>query len=69
MYDYSDAVARTGERDFYVARHEQGAGYMAFGHAKSTGRTGVFTVVPGPGVLTHRSHCAPPSVRPQRSCV
>ena len=51
MYDFTDAVARTDELDFYVARHEQGAGYMAFGYAKSTGRTGVFTVVPGPGVL------------------
>ncbi len=51
MYDFTDAVARTDELDFYVTRHEQGAGYMAFGYAKSTGRTGVFTVVPGPGVL------------------
>jgi acetolactate synthase-1/2/3 large subunit len=33
------------------ARHEQGAAYMAFGYAKSTGRPGVFSVVPGPGVL------------------
>ena len=33
------------------SRHEQGAAYMAFGYAKSTGRVGVYTVVPGPGVL------------------
>ena len=32
-------------------RHEQGAAYMAFGYAKSTGRPGVYTVVPGPGML------------------
>jgi len=32
-------------------RHEQGAGYMAFGYAQATGRTGVYAVVPGPGVL------------------
>ncbi len=32
-------------------RHEQGAAYMAYGYAKSTGRTGVYTVVPGPGLL------------------
>ena len=32
-------------------RHEQGSAYMAFGYAKSTGRTGVYSVVPGPGVL------------------
>ncbi len=36
---------------FIGSRHEQGAAYMAFGYAKSTGKTGVYTVVPGPGVL------------------
>lgn len=33
------------------SRHEQGAAYMAFGYARSTGKPGVYTVVPGPGVL------------------
>jgi acetolactate synthase-1/2/3 large subunit len=33
------------------SRHEQGAAYMAFGYAKSTGRPSVYTVVPGPGFL------------------
>lgn len=33
------------------ARHEQGCGYMAYGYARSSGRPGVFSVVPGPGVL------------------
>jgi acetolactate synthase I/II/III large subunit len=33
------------------ARHEQACGYMAYGYARSTGRAGVFSVVPGPGVL------------------
>src|SRR5438093_4733165 len=32
-------------------RHEQGAAYMAYGYAKSTGRVGAYAVVPGPGVL------------------
>ena len=32
-------------------RHEQGAAYMAYGYAKSTGRVGAFAVVPGPGML------------------
>ena len=32
-------------------RHEQGAAYMAYGYAKSTGRVGAYSVVPGPGVL------------------
>ena len=36
---------------FIVTRHEQGAAYMAYGYAKSTGGVGVYTCVPGPGVL------------------
>ena len=51
MYDFTDAIVREKGLDFVVTRHEQGAGYMAFGYAKSTGRTGVYTVVPGPGML------------------
>ena len=34
-----------------VTRHEQAAAYMAFGYAMSSGRTGVYSVVPGPGML------------------
>src|SRR5438046_10386109 len=33
------------------ARHGQACGYMAYGYARSTGQVGVFSVVPGPGVL------------------
>jgi len=33
------------------ARHEQACGYMALGYARSSGKPGVFSVVPGPGVL------------------
>jgi acetolactate synthase I/II/III large subunit len=33
------------------ARHEQACGYMAFGYARSTGKPGVFSVVPGPGLM------------------
>src|ERR1700744_593704 len=33
------------------ARHEQACGYMAYGYARASGRPGVFSVVPGPGVL------------------
>src|ERR1700685_1591485 len=52
MYDFNDALARRGDAiRFITTRHEQGAAYMAFGYAKSTGRVGVYTVVPGPGVL------------------
>ncbi len=52
MYDFNDALARRSDAlRFITTRHEQGAGYMAFGYAKSTGRVGTYTVVPGPGVL------------------
>lgn len=51
-YELSDALARrAGDIRFIHTRHEQGAGYMAYGYARASGRPGVFTVVPGPGVL------------------
>jgi acetolactate synthase-1/2/3 large subunit len=34
-----------------ISRHEQGAGYMALGYGQATGKPGVFSVVPGPGLL------------------
>lgn len=34
-----------------LARHEQGAGFMADGYARATGRAGVCYVITGPGVL------------------
>jgi len=51
-YAVFDALARNTDKiqGFYT-RHEQGAAYMAFGYARSTGRPGVYCVVPGPGVL------------------
>ena len=51
-YDLFDAlyVIRDKIRVILV-RHEQAAAYMAFGYARSTGKAGVFCVVPGPGVL------------------
>jgi acetolactate synthase-1/2/3 large subunit len=65
IYPLFDALYDSGV-DLIVPRHEQAAGYMAMGYAKSTGRTGVFTVVPGPGVLnagaalcTAMGTCAP----------
>ena len=52
MYEFNDALAReAGSIRFIHTRHEQGAGYMAYGYARSTGRPGVYTVVPGPGLL------------------
>ena len=52
LYPLFDALAQRGDQVRTVgARHEQACGYMAFGYARSTGRPGVFAVVPGPGVL------------------
>lgn len=52
LYPLFDALhRRAGTIRTYGARHEQTSGYMAFGYARSTGRPGVFAVVPGPGVL------------------
>src|SRR5262249_17060433 len=51
-YGLFAALHRGGDRLRVVCpRHEQAAGYMAFGYARSTGRVGVYTVVPGPGLL------------------
>jgi acetolactate synthase I/II/III large subunit len=51
-YDLYDAFSRVGERlNVIGARHEQTTAYMAYGYAKSTGKVGVYTVVPGPGLL------------------
>lgn len=47
-----DALYRNGDEiDLVHTRHEQGAAYMAFGYAMSTGKPGICTVVPGPGIL------------------
>ena len=65
IYPLFDGLYGSGV-ELIVPRHEQAAGYMAMGYAKSTGRTGVFAVVPGPGVLnagaalcTAMGNCAP----------
>ncbi len=47
-----DSVYRAGDQLKMIhSRHEQGAAYMAFGYAQSTDKPGVYTVVPGPGLL------------------
>ncbi|HJU31061.1 MAG TPA: thiamine pyrophosphate-dependent enzyme [Hyphomicrobiaceae bacterium] len=67
LYALFDALQQRS-RDIRTigARHEQACGYMAFGYARSTGRPGVFAVVPGPGILnaaaalcTAHGCCAP----------
>lgn len=52
MYPLFDALYKRKHSIRTVgSRHEQGCAYMAYGYAQSTGNPGVFTVVPGPGIL------------------
>ena len=52
VYGLFDAFARNANRLRLInARHEQTTAYMALGYACATGRPGVYSVVPGPGVL------------------
>ena len=44
-----DALYRLGGIKHILARHEQGAGHMAEGYAKATGKVGVVMVTSGPG--------------------
>ena len=55
-YHLFDALhERRAQIRFIGTRTEQGGAYMAYGYAKSTGRAGVYTCVPGPGVLNTTS--------------
>ena len=44
-----DALAKHGGIRHVLARHEQGAGFIAQGQARSTGKVGVFFATSGPG--------------------
>ena len=51
-YGLFDALKRADDRIRVISpRHEQTCAYMALGYAFSTGRPGVFSVVPGPGLM------------------
>lgn len=51
-YALFDALGeRSAEITLVGARHEQACAYQALGYAQSSGRVGVCTVVPGPGIL------------------
>ena len=51
-YHLFDAIYNEGDSIRTInSRHEQGVAYMAYGYARSTGKVGVYTVVPGPGIL------------------
>jgi acetolactate synthase-1/2/3 large subunit len=52
IYGLFDALHAESKRIRVIgARHEQGCAYMALGYARSTGRPGIYSVVPGPGML------------------
>lgn len=52
VYGLFDAFHRAQPKIKVIgARHEQACGYMAFGAARASGKSSVFAVVPGPGVL------------------
>ena len=44
-----DAIFESEQFRFILSRHEQGAGHMAEGYARATGRPGVVLVTSGPG--------------------
>lgn len=47
-----DAMYKEGDSIRLIhTRHEQGCAYMAYGYARSTGKVGTYSVVPGPGLL------------------
>ena len=50
LYGLFDAFQRDGMR-VITPRHEQTCAYMAFGYARASGNPGVYSVVPGPGIL------------------
>jgi acetolactate synthase I/II/III large subunit len=63
IFRYNEDCERTGERpiQLVVPATEQGAGFMAAGYARSTGKVGVFLVTSGPGATN--------SVTPIRDCM
>eukprot|EP01050_Picozoa_sp_SAG11_P005671 SAG11_NODE_408_length_9704_cov_6.496774_8_plen_203_part_00 len=44
-----DAIFECPDFDFILSRHEQGAGHMAQGYARVTGKPGIVLVTSGPG--------------------
>ncbi len=60
IFRYNDSHPREEEVRLIVPATEQGAGFMAAGYARSSGRVGVFLVTSGPGATN--------SVTPIRDC-
>ncbi|CZT18137.1 probable thiamine pyrophosphate-requiring enzyme [Ramularia collo-cygni] len=44
-----DALHESPAMDFFLVKHEQGAGHMAEGYARASGRPGIVVVTSGPG--------------------
>ncbi|HLK11466.1 MAG TPA: biosynthetic-type acetolactate synthase large subunit [Candidatus Binatia bacterium] len=60
IFRHNESHAGKGEIKLVVPATEQGAGFMAAGYARSSGRVGVFVVTSGPGATN--------SVTPIRDC-
>ncbi len=60
IFRYNDGRSSDDEMRLVVPATEQGAGFMAAGYARSSGRVGVFLVTSGPGATN--------SVTPIRDC-
>ncbi|MFI4861212.1 MAG: thiamine pyrophosphate-binding protein, partial [Phycisphaerales bacterium JB063] len=56
-----DAIHESGQFDFILSRHEQGASHMAEGYARVTGKPGIVLVTSGPGATN--------TVTPVRDCM
>jgi len=63
VFRFNEAARESGRREIQliVPASEQGAGFMAAGYARSTGKVGVFMVTSGPGATN--------SVTPIRDCM
>jgi acetolactate synthase-1/2/3 large subunit len=61
LYNERRAAAGEGQMPLYVPANEQGAGFMAAGYARATGRVGVCLVTSGPGATN--------TVTPVRDCM
>jgi len=52
-----DAIYNSSQFEFILPRHEQGAGHMAEGYARASGKPGVVLVTSGPGATNVITAC------------
>lgn len=55
-----DAIFESPHFQFVLTRHEQGAGHMAEGYARATGKPGIVLVTSGPARPTRSRRCRMP---------